>query len=227
MLRAVIVMDYQNVHLTGHGLFAISKHQPAHEALIDPLHFGNQLIQARNRAQRAGMDHASLLRVLVYRGQPSAEHDPDAYARNQAQKAHWERHPCVTVQLRPLKYDYAYDDAGNALTDDDGRRIVTGKREKGVDVLCALAMVREALRPDTDVAILASHDSDLEPALDEALSLQNTKFETFCWFDHLQSRRTRQLRPTSRTVWNTRLGEIEFRNCWDLTTYGQYGSRRV
>ncbi len=108
----------------------------------------------------------------------------------------------------------------NALTDDDGCRIVKGKREKGVDVLCALALVREALRPDTDVVILASHDSDLEPALDEVLSLQSAKVETFCWFDHIQPRRTRQLRPTSRTVWNTRLGETEFRNCWDLTTYG-------
>lgn len=63
-------MDYQNVHLTGHELFAVSRDRPRHESLVDPLHFGNQLISARNRAQRPGMDHAELAHLLVYRGQP-------------------------------------------------------------------------------------------------------------------------------------------------------------
>lgn len=216
-LRAAIIIDYQNVHLTGHDLFA--KHLPRHETLIDPLHFARQLIRARNLAQRPGMEHVSLSRVLVYRGLPSSEHDDKGHARNQAQKAQWERDPCVTVQLRPLKYEYEYDSNGNVLTDENGQRIVKGKREKGVDVLCALALVREALKPDTDVVILASHDSDLEPALDEALALQCVKVETFCWFDPSQPRRTRQLRPAHKTVWNTRLGATEFCNCWDLADY--------
>lgn len=75
-LRAAVVVDYQNVHLTAHELFPISRNLPRHESLIDPVHFGNQLISARNRAQRPGMDHAVLTQMLVYRGQPSAEHDP-------------------------------------------------------------------------------------------------------------------------------------------------------
>ncbi len=102
-LRAVVVMDYQNVHLTAHELFAVSRHLPWHESLVDPVHFGIQLIAARNRAQRSGMDHA----VLVHRRQPSAEHDPKPDARNQAPKARWERdgrvsvtHPAVEVPLR-------------------------------------------------------------------------------------------------------------------------------
>jgi hypothetical protein len=37
-LRAVVIIDYQNVHLTGHGLFACSRHNPAHEALVDPFY---------------------------------------------------------------------------------------------------------------------------------------------------------------------------------------------
>ena len=179
-LQAVVVMDYQNVHLTAHELFAISKHLPRHESLIDPVHFGNQLIIARNRAQRAGMDHAVLSRVLVYRGQPSVEHDPKPYAN----------------------------------------KVVESKGEKGIDVLCALAVVREAQRADVDLVILASHDSDLEPALDEALALRSAKIETFSWYDPAQRHRIRQLRPgTGRSIWNTRLGESEFRNCWDLTNY--------
>lgn len=213
-------MDYQNVHLTAHELFAVSKDRPRHESLVDPLHFGNQLIIARNRAQRAGMDHAVLSRVLVYRGQPSAEHDPKPYGRNQAQKAYWERDRLVAVTHRPLKYRYERDGDGRLLVGADGKRVVESKGEKGVDVLCALAVVREAQRPDVDLVIHASHDSDLEPALDEALNLGSSKIETFSWHDPSQRHRIRQLRPGSgRTIWNTRLGESEFRNCWDRSNY--------
>jgi hypothetical protein len=218
-LRATVVVDYQNVHLTGHGLFHMSRHGPPHDALVDPLNFGNQLIQARNRAQRPGMDHASLERVLVYRGQPSPVHDPGPYARNQAQKAQWERDSRVGVHLRPLKYTYMYDGEGRAVVNEKGQRVVAGKREKGVDVLCALALVREGLKSDVDLVILASQDTDLEPALDESISLNTVKVETFCWYDHLQRHRTRQLRPAGRSVWNTRLGETEFVNSWDRTNY--------
>lgn len=219
-LRAVVVIDYQNVHLTGHGLFAISKYTPVHESLIDPLLFANQLIAARNRAQRPGMAAAVLHRVLVYRGQPSAEHDPKPYARNQAQKAQWQRDRRVTVTLRPLKYRYERDETGRPVVDAAGKKMVQGKDEKGVDVLCALALVREARLTDVDLVILASQDSDLEPALDETLALNTAKVETFCWFDSTQPRRTRQLRPGGdRRVWNTRLTENEFRSCWDPTDY--------
>jgi hypothetical protein len=50
-LRAVVVMDYQNVHLTAHELFAVSRGLPRHESLVDPVHFGIQLIVAL-RARR-------------------------------------------------------------------------------------------------------------------------------------------------------------------------------
>lgn len=219
-LRAAIIVDYQNVHLTGHGLFDSSKDRPAHEVLIDPLLFANQLISTRNLAQQPGMRHASLSKVLVYRGQPSPEHDPKPYARNQAQKAHWERDARVLVHLRPLKYHYAYDSAGFKATDADGKTIVTGKREKGIDVLCALAVVREARQSDIDLVVLASQDTDLEPALDEALFFNEAKIETFCWFDHKQPGKSRQLRPRAgKGIWNTRLNESQFAKCWDPTDY--------
>lgn len=219
-LRSVVIIDYQNVHLTAHDLFSISKHRPPHESLVDPLHFSNQLISVRNAAQRPGMDHATLSGALVYRGLPSPEHDPKAYARNQAQQANWERDPRVTVHHRPLKYTYERDGEGRPRLDASGKKLVTGKGEKGIDVLCALALVREARRSDIDLVILASQDSDLEPALDEALLLRAAKIETFAWYDHPQRNRCSQLRPgQGRTLWNTRLREAEFRNCWDLTNY--------
>ena len=36
MLRTTIVIDYQNVHLTGHGLFSSTKNLPRHETPVDP-----------------------------------------------------------------------------------------------------------------------------------------------------------------------------------------------
>ncbi len=152
-LRAVVVMDYQNVHLTAHELFAVSRHLPRHEALVDPMHFGIQLIAARNRAQRPGMDHAVLAAVLVYRGQPSAEHDPKPYARNQAQKAHWERDGRVSVTHRPLKYRYERDAAGQLLLGVDGKRVVESKGEKA---LTSCARWRWSAKPSGPTSISSS-----------------------------------------------------------------------
>ena len=141
-LRTTIIVDYQNVHLTGHGLFGSTRPLPPHETLVDPLLFGLHLVRARNARQQAGMARAVLRRVLVYRGQPSPDHDSAGYARNLAQKAHWERDPRVQVTLRPLKYEYLKDAAGIYATDSHGKRIVSGKpREKGVDVLVKSAGV--------------------------------------------------------------------------------------
>lgn len=221
MLRTTIVMDYQNVHLTGHGTFLATRNLPRHQTLVDPLMFAGTLLRVRNRLQRPGMDHAELHRVLAYRGQPSADHDPGPYGRNQAQKAHWERDPRVSVTLRPLRYEYQRDATGRFATDINGKKIPTGyKQEKGIDVLCALALVREARDPNIDLVILASADSDLAPALDEVLLQAHAKVETFCWYD-TTARYGQQLRPSDRTrrIWNTRLSEADFRACWDPTDY--------
>ncbi|UUT36420.1 hypothetical protein [Microbacterium elymi] len=217
-LRAAVIIDYQNVHLTGVGLF--EHHQPPHEHLVHPLHFANQLITRRNSNQREGRAHATLRKVLVYRGLPSADIDPKAYARNLAQKAHWEQDPRVSVTLRPLKYRYARAQDGRKATDAAGRFILNGKpQEKGVDVLCALALVREARDPNIDLVILASQDTDLEPALDEACALQTAKVETVSWFDQGQYRQSREIRPDALRIWNTRLNAQAFSACRDPEDY--------
>jgi len=78
-LRATFVIDYQNVHLTGVGLF--EPHQPAHEHLVHPLHYVSQIMTYRNRNQRPGHPHAVVTKVLVHRGLPSSDIDARAYAR--------------------------------------------------------------------------------------------------------------------------------------------------
>ena len=173
------------MHLTGLGLFPLTRDLARHEALVDPLLFAQRLLvlAARNHGQKPGFSLAVLGRVLVFRGEPSADHDPRGYARNQAQKARWERDERVGVTLRPLRYKYERAAHGGYATDHDGAKIVIGLlQEKGVDVMCALATVREAQDPSVDLVIHASSDADLAPALDEVRRLGSAKIEAF-WPD--------------------------------------------
>ncbi|MDA2892586.1 NYN domain-containing protein [Mycolicibacterium sp. BiH015] len=212
-------MDYQNMHLTAHGLYDSTRYGPKHDCLLDPLGFAVNLVATRNGRQRLGHADAELASVLVYRGLPLQQYEPDSYARSLAQKAQWERDRRVSVHLRPLHYRTRYDAQGTPILDSDGNRVIAEVREKGVDVLCALALVREAASPDNDLVILASHDTDLEPALDEALRQGHAKVETCQWFRPDGQRHTKQLRPTGRSIWNTRLDESAFQRSWDRTPY--------
>ena len=68
--------------------------------------------------------------------------------------------------------------------------------------------------------ILASQDTDLEPALDEALQLGTAKVETASWYAPRAWARSREIRPGGgRRVWNTRLNEHAFVACRDLKIY--------
>lgn len=217
-LSTVIVMDYQNVHLTGQNVFAPER--PIHECLIHPLHYANRLIHTRNLHQREGYPHARLSRVLVYRGLPSPQFDPGPYAWNLAHQAEWERDRRITVHHRPLKYKFMRDADGRRASDATGNAIVTGKAEKGIDVLCALAIVREAQEQDVDLVILASQDTDLEPALVEGTSLGSAKIETASWYQHTSPRQSKEIRcSTGQRMWNTRLSEQDFQASLDRTAY--------
>lgn len=207
------------MHLVGHYLYASTRPLPLHETLVDPLLFAGSLLRERNGRQKPDQPAAVLRRIEVFRGHPSSEHDPNGYARSLAQKSQWQRDRRVTVTLRPLKYEYQRDGAGGFDRDVYGKRITVGPpREKGVDVLWALAAVRAAQDPAVDLVIVASSDTDLASALDEIRRLASAKVETCCWWDD-QTRRGYQLHPTdrSRPVWNTRLRESDFRVCTDPT----------
>lgn len=192
-----------------------------HDFLVHPVHYANQLVHCRNSRQRPGFDHAEFVRVLVHRGLPSAEHDPKPYARNLAQQVEWERDPRVKVTLRPLKYRYQRTSDGRKATDQQGKVLIEGRDEKGVDVLCALALVREARSSDIDLVVLASQDTDLEPALDEVLMLGTAKVETASWFDAANWRASKEIRPSSKAqrIWNTRLNAQAFYSSIDRKAY--------
>ena len=210
-LTMAVVVDYQNVHLTGASLFLPGR--PPEEGLIDPFRFACQLAQARNAKIADERYKATVKRVEVFRGLPIPEDDPDANRRNQAQKAEWERghHGVVSVTLRPLKYTWDYL---------DGRRVPVraSRREKGVDVLCALALVDLARSGRYDVVVLASRDTDLAPALDNAARTTRTKIEAVKWFDPAD-RRTRGNISTQAKIWTTSMTRDHFTASLDPRTY--------
>jgi uncharacterized LabA/DUF88 family protein len=222
MLRTSIVIDYQNVHLTAHDVF--DPKGDLHASLIHPMQFARRAIQQRNSLQRQGYAHANIDRVIVYRGLPHVDHHREQHRRCQDQATQWRRDG-AQVELRDLKYRYQSDADGRPVLDIYGKKTPVGRpKEKGIDVLCALACVREAALPDVDLVILASRDTDLIPVLDEvydfrgADSARYAGIETVSWFNrHARSEGTMSggsLCPTPpRRIWNTNLD----RQCYEAS----------
>ncbi len=177
---AIVVVDYQNIHLTGRDVFAPAG-VPTHECLVHPALFAEQILHARY--VRTGVK-AELKEVMVFRGAPSNRENPKMYAYSQAQKSEWTKDRRVSVEYRTLRYFW-----------EDGVQVA---QEKGIDVRVALALARASMMKSADIVILASHDTDLEPALDAAQEWgQDTIIETAGW------QKARILRPTPRVPHTT------------------------
>ncbi|MBX4171735.1 NYN domain-containing protein, partial [Rhodococcus sp. DMU2021] len=178
---------------------------PKHHSLIHPLAYARNVIDERNRRQRSGYPHADLVKMEVYRGQPVEEHEPKRYAYTQQELSRWTRDDRIDVIYRPLKY-----------TIDRNSGVIRGIQEKGVDVLCALAVIRAVMNSNIDLVILATHDSDLDPCLEEAVQIggTGTRVETTGWAS--SQIRTRQAPNVhGRKLWRTFLDEEAYRRCLD------------
>lgn len=207
-VRMAVVIDYQNVHLTAAQLFLPDR--PIEESLIDPFRFAKQLAKARNKD---GQHEVEVSRVEVFRGIPIPDDDPDGYRRNLEQQSQWEygHHNAVSVTLRPLKYNWEWME-GNKIP------IRSSRSEKGIDVMCALALVRLARSGSYDVVTLASRDTDLAPALDEAHKLQAAKIEAAKWYDP-SDRRTFGSIKTEARLWTTSMNRDHFMGSLDPRNY--------
>ena len=157
-LKVAVIIDYQNIHLTARDTFT-PRGTPAQDCLVHPLHFANQVVQARSRiraaaAMNGGEASPSIVldSVEVFRGQPSNHEQPKLYRFTQAHRSEWTKDRRVRVDYRTLRY---FTENG-----------VRAAQEKGIDVRVALAVVRAVTMKTADIVILASHDTDLEPALE-------------------------------------------------------------
>jgi uncharacterized LabA/DUF88 family protein len=192
-----VVIDYQNIHLTAHGFFAPDE-LPIHESLVEPGRFAERIVALR--AQRlASAPVARLASVRVFRGQPSNKHESFTYGISQRQRSQWTRDPRVEVNYRSLRYPADWPD--------------TPSREKGIDVLVGVTLLELSLAGTYDVLILASHDSDLEPALEVAQRKGTSKIETAGWV------RGRIPRVNGRRLWHTALNAADFVSVRDRRNY--------
>lgn len=211
MLKTVVVIDYQNMHTTGFKRFFPEDNPKG--LPLNPVKFSDTLIAQRNSKVKSEWLLAGLSKIEVFRGLPSSVHDPKAHAQNIEQMNKWSLDTRLHLVHRPLKYIFSSSDDP---TDRTGRYL--SKTEKGIDVLCALSIVRHAIASDTDLIIVASHDSDLEPALEEALRISpNTRLETASWFNPSSKTTRSRLNPrTSKKLWNNSLGRDEYLESLDF-----------
>ncbi|WP_181127931.1 MULTISPECIES: hypothetical protein [unclassified Rathayibacter] len=216
------MIDYQNVHLTARDTF--DPRGDAHDSLIHPQQFAARAVIERNAVQRAGYEHATLARVVAFRGLPHVDHDWEQHRRCIDQAVQW-RSDGARIELRDLKYKFRLGADRRPITDIYGKKEPIGRPvEKGIDVLCALTAVREAAAPDIDLVILATRDTDLVPVLDEIHDLHEMDPERYARIETVSWRNPNaqaegaynggNLRPTgSRRIWNTNLG----RDCYDAS----------
>lgn len=105
MKSMAVIIDYQNVMLMGHSIFASER--PLHEMVIDPHRFACQIARVKNQGlDQSDPGYVKVTRVEVYRGCPSQQRNPEGYARNQAQRSRWMQglHGVVDVNYRTLNY---------------------------------------------------------------------------------------------------------------------------
>lgn len=196
VVSAHLFIDYQNLHLSGHEIFA-GMGTPLHESLIHPGLFADEVERVRNDRVH---QQVKITAVHVYRGEPSNQQDPRASARNKAQAAQWTRDRRVTMHSRTLTYPR---DGGPP-------------REKGVDVMLAVDLVRCSITKNADVLILASRDTDLLPALEAAYDLDSSIVETAGWTGKSRLRFRGGVR---RQLWMTELEETHFKASLDGRQY--------
>lgn len=213
-LRTVVVIDYQNLHLVAHRHFAPSS--PIHQCRISPGMFARRLISVRNAARR---QPAELIEVQVFRGLPEPEYNLLDYQRNLAQQQQWERDSRVHITHLPLRYRVL---SNNFSTGPGPGRVEpeVEVREKGIDVLCALAVVSAAQRDDIDLVIVASHDSDLDPAIAAVQRSGNACVEGMQWVGGRGEPRGHLHGDSSfGRLWCTRLGPEDFHASRDPVDY--------
>lgn len=226
-MRAAVVIDYQNVHLTAWEVF--NRAGERHESLIHPRQFADIAIQVRNQRQREGHPHAVLDRVVAFRGLPHVDYDWEQNRRCLDQARQWQEDG-ADVELRDLKYRHVLGADGRPVLNIHGKKEAKGPgKEKGIDVLCALTCVREALRPDIDVVILASRDTDLVPTLDTLVDMRQdhpdiARIETVSWFNKNANREGNymggSLLPSGgRRIWNTNLDRRAYEASLDRRSY--------
>lgn len=200
MANVVVFIDAQNLYNDARRAFC-RRTDPAAYGQVDPMRLG-RLLAAKHPL---GADEPRDLKdVRIYRGRPDSTKQPKTYGAHMRQCAAWEKAGAIVIP-RPLRYPHTWPD--------------DPPEEKGIDVQIALDMVTMAINDELDVALLASTDTDLGPALEAffLLPLDPSKtVEAAAW---RTSGFRKALRLPNRHVWCHFLEEEDYRSVCDRRDY--------
>ena len=122
------------------------------------------------------------------------------------QARRWRADPLLTVKTTPLRYRRVDQASGPMWR----------AEEKGIDVLLAVDVVRGAYMDEFDTAVVVSADTDLIPALREALRV-GKRVETASWSGPATG--FTALRVSGYRTWSHHLSREHFDLVQDTTDY--------
>jgi uncharacterized LabA/DUF88 family protein len=153
MRRVAVFLDWQNVYHCAREAFH-DEFDPSRYGSVRPRAFAELLTDK-------GQASDQLVHIGIYRGEPNPRKDAQTHAAHMRQRQAW-KDDCgeelLRVRSRPLRYLM-----GRPLKDAE---------EKGVDVQLAIDAMVMGLRGEYDLAILATADTDLLPAVEGLLALK-------------------------------------------------------
>lgn len=161
-LGVVFFIDSQNVYMDARDAFFTDANgnSLAHsrsDGQIDPKKYA-ELVLPKIQGHLGAP--CRLLQVRAYSGRPDSVKEPKTASANAKQVAAWEA-AGVVVSQRPLRYPRDWPN--------------TRAQQKGVDVQIATDLVQLYLSNFYDVAMLASTDTDLRPAVEEVQALAKSR----------------------------------------------------
>jgi uncharacterized LabA/DUF88 family protein len=174
VLRVIVFVDDSNVYRDARRAFGDDISDPAWFGQINPMRFGMRLA---DRQPLGTTEPRRLEQVRVYCGLPSSSKQPKSYGAKRRQIAAWTK-AGIEPKPRPLRYPQDWPNSR--------------PEQKGVDVEIAIDVVVMGLRGQLDVAVIASTDTDLRPAIEAFELLPFTKpvlVEVAAWRSPLLNKR--------------------------------------
>jgi len=153
--RVAVFIDWQNCYHCAREAFQ-EEFDPSRYGNVRPKAFAELLVEK-------GTAGDQLVYIGVYTGEPDSRKDPRTHAAHMRQRQAWtdECGDLLIPRTRPLRYP-----PGRPLSDAE---------EKGIDVQLAIDAMVMGLRDQYDLAILATADTDLLPAVEGIVVLKATR----------------------------------------------------
>ena len=196
--KLVLFIDGQNFYKGARRAFFPGTAVHHTDGQITPMKMGKLLI-----SKCPDSSNIVLQEVRVYTGRPDATREPITYAAHMKQCAAWNRDG-VTVIHRALRYPANWP--------------VEKPQEKGIDVALAIDFVAFGLDKKFDIGVIASTDTDLNPAVEYVYNKcsENCRVNVVTWKSQTANSR---LYIKGSKIWCHWLDRYDYESVADVTDY--------